>query len=145
MVPLLELRSPYDSRFGDALRHNRRVDARVVAVAIVLVLAALGAGCRSGSDAPKAPRAFCNAASRYDDRLSKGAKLDEQIRLVERMVATAPARIRSDAETFLDALRRVESDPSVQDDAGIKQAVEDVNRYAAQGCGFYERRGGGGF
>jgi hypothetical protein len=121
------------------------VVARVVAVSIVLVFAVLGAGCRSGGDAPKAPRAFCAAASDYDNRLSKGAKLDEQIRLVEKIVATAPAKIEADAETFLDALRRVESDPSVKDDAEIKQAVENVNRYAAQGCGFYERRGGGGF
>jgi hypothetical protein len=32
----------------------------------------------------------------------------------------------------------------VKDDPKIQSAVEDVNRYAAQGCGFYERRGGGG-
>jgi hypothetical protein len=120
------------------------VGARFVAVAIVLLSAALGAGCRSGGDTPKAPRAFCDAASRYDDRLSKGAKLDEQIRLVERIAATAPAKIKTDAETFLEALRRVETDPSVKDDPKIQSAVEDVNRYAAQGCGFYERRGGGG-
>lgn len=115
-----------------------------MAVAAVLVTAVLGAGCRSGSDAPKAPRAFCDAASRYDDRLSKGARLDEQIRLVEKIAATAPAKIKSDAETFLDALRRVETDPSVKDDPKIQSAVEDVNRYAAQGCGFYQRQGGGG-
>jgi hypothetical protein len=112
---------------------------------MVLVFAVIGAGCRSGGDAPKAPRAFCDAASRYDERLSKGAKLDEQIRLVERIAATAPVKIKADAETFLDALRRVATDPSVKNDPRIKRAVEDVNRYAAQGCGFYERRGGGGF
>jgi hypothetical protein len=118
---------------------------RVVAVAAVVVVAAFAAGCRpDGGDTPQAPRAFCDAASRYDDRLSKGARLDEQIRLVEKIAATAPAKIKSDAETFLDALRRVETEPSVKDDPKIQSAVEDVNRYAAQGCGFYERRGGGG-
>lgn len=125
-----------------AFRHNRAVSNRLL-VAVVAVALLVGA-CRSGGDAPKAPRAFCDAASRYDDRLSKGAKLDEQIRLVERVAAAAPAKVKADAETFLDALRRVETDPSVKDDPKIKRAVENVNRYAAQGCGFYERRGGGG-
>jgi hypothetical protein len=121
------------------------VGVRAAAGAVlVLVIAAVGAGCRPDGDTPKAPRAFCDAAARFDDRLSKGAKLDEQIRLVQRMVDTAPAKVKSDTETFVGALRRVESDPSVKDDAKVKQAVEDVNRYAAQGCGFYERRGGGG-
>jgi hypothetical protein len=101
-------------------------------------------GCRPGDNAPKAPRAFCDAAARYDDRLSKGARLDEQIRLVEKMSTTAPRKIAADTATFLDALRRVENDPSVKDDKTIQRAVENVNRYAAQGCGFYERRRGGG-
>lgn len=88
--------------------------------------------------------AFCKAASRFDDRLSRGAKLDEQVRLVQRMVDTAPAKVRPDAQTFVDALRRVETDPSVKDNPKVKKAVENVNRYAAQGCGFYESQGGGG-
>ena len=105
----------------------------------------LAVGCGSeGSDAPKAPLAFCKAASRFDDRLSRGAKRDEQIRLVQAMVDAAPTRIRRDAQTFVDALRRVETDNSVRDDPKVKKAVENVNRYAAQGCGFYERQGGGG-
>ena len=105
----------------------------------------LAVGCGSeGSDAPKAPLAFCKAASRYDDRLSRGAKVPEQVRLVQRMVDSAPARIKADAQTFVDALRRVETDDSVKDDPKVKKAVENVNRYAAQGCGFYERQGGGG-
>lgn len=100
--------------------------------------------CRSeGSDAPKPPRAFCDAASRYDDRVQRGAKLDEQIRLVQRMADTAPAKIKADAQTFVDALRRVETDPSVRDDPKVKRAVDNVNRYAAQGCGFYKRQPGG--
>ena len=105
----------------------------------------LAVGCGSeGGDATKAPLAFCKAASRFDDRLSKGAKLGEQVRLVQGMVDTAPARIKADTTTFLDALRRVETDPSVKDNPKVKRAVENVNRYAAQGCGFYEQQGGGG-
>jgi hypothetical protein len=114
-------------------------------VTVAVATAFLVGACRPGGDTPKAPLEFCDAASRYDDRLSKGAKLDEQIRLVEKIAATAPAKIKADAETFLDALRRVESDPSVTDNPDIQRAVDKVNRYAAQGCGFYERRGGGGF
>jgi hypothetical protein len=111
----------------------------------VVVASLLLGACRPDtSSGPKPSRAFCDAASDYDDRLSKGAKLDEQIRLVQRMADTAPAKIKADAQTFVDALRRVESDPSVKDDSNVEQAVEDVNRYAAQGCGFYERQGGGG-
>ncbi len=117
----------------------------VTAVVVVAAAAMLAAGCGSeGGDAPKAPLAFCKAAARFDDRLSKGAKLDEQIRLVQRMVDTAPAKIEADAQTFVDALGRVETDESVKDDPNVKRAVENVNRYAAQGCGFYERQGGGG-
>jgi uncharacterized protein (UPF0147 family) len=109
-----------------------------------LAATVLVAACRSeGSDTPKPPRAFCDAASRYDDRVQRNAKLDEQIRLVQRMVDTAPANIRADAQTFVDALRRVETEPWVRDDPKVKRAVDNVNRYAAQGCGFYERRPGG--
>jgi hypothetical protein len=128
--------------------HSATIDAvpKRRAVAVVVLVAAVFAGaCSSDSgNALKAPLAFCKAAARYDDRLSKGAKLDEQIRLVQGMVDTAPAKIEADSQTFVDALRRVEADPSVKDDPKVKKAVENVNRYAAQGCGFYERQGGGG-
>jgi hypothetical protein len=117
----------------------------LVSIAVLVASVAVAASCGSDSrDAPKAPLAFCKAAARYDDRVSRNAKIDEQIRLVQRMVDTAPAKIRADAQTFVDALRRVETDPSVKKDPKVKAAVEDVNRYAAQGCGFYERQGGGG-
>ena len=128
--------------------HSATIDgvpARFLLVAVLVGTVVLAVGCRSdGGDAPKAPLAFCKAASRFDDRLSKGAELDEQIRLVQSMVDTAPTKIRSDAQTFVDALRRVEADPSVKDNPKVKKAVENVNRYAAQGCGFYESQGGGG-
>ena len=120
------------------------VRARVVPIVVLLATGMAVAGCGNGGDSPKPPKAFCEAASRYDDRLQRGAELDEQIRLVERIAVTAPAKIKADAEKFLDALRRVETDPSVRDNPDIQRAVDNVNRYAAQGCGFYERRPGGG-
>jgi hypothetical protein len=128
--------------------HSATIDAvpkRPAVAAVLLVAALVGGACSSeGGNAPKAPLAFCKAAARYDDRLSRNAKIDEQIRLVQRMVDTAPAKIKANAQTFVDALRRVETDKSVKDDPNVKRAVESVNRYAAQGCGFYERQGGGG-
>jgi hypothetical protein len=129
--------------------HSATIDvvpARVATIFVVVAAASmLAAGCGSeGGDAPKAPLAFCKAAARYDDRVSRNAKIDEQIGLVQRMVDTAPAKIKADAQSFVDALRRVETDKSVKDDPNVKRAVENVNRYAAQGCGFYERQGGGG-
>jgi hypothetical protein len=121
------------------------VPKRLAVAAVLLVAALVGGACSSeGGNAPKAPLAFCKAAARYDDRLSRNAKIDEQIRLVQRMVDTAPAKIKANAQTFVDALRQVETDKSVKDDPNVKRAVESVNRYAAQGCGFYERQGGGG-
>ena len=118
---------------------------RLAVAAVLLVAALIGGACSSeGGNAPKAPLAFCKAAARYDDRVSRNAKIDEQVRLVQRMVDTAPAKIKANAQTFVDALRRVETDKSAKDDPNVKRAVENVNRYAAQGCGFYERQGGGG-
>jgi hypothetical protein len=129
--------------------HSATIDGvsfRPVLAGFAVVAAVLTSACRSeGSSAPKPPEAFCDAAARYDDRLLKGKKpsLDEQMRLVQRMVDTAPAKIKADAQMFLDALRQIEADPSVRDDPKVKRAVDNVNRYAAQGCGFYERRPGG--
>jgi hypothetical protein len=127
--------------------HSATIDGvpRRLAVAVVLLISVgLVAGCRDSGSAPKAPEAFCQAASKFDDRVSKEAKVDEQIQLVQRMVDTAPTKIKADAQTFVDALRRVETEPSLKDDPKIKQAVDKVNRFAAQGCGFYNRQTGGG-
>ena len=56
---------------------------------------------------------------------------------------TAPEKIREDAETFVDALRRVRDDPSLaknkQFQARRKKAVDNVNRYASNGCGFFKQ------
>ena len=128
--------------------HSATIDgvpARLLLPAALVAAVALAAGCGSErANTPKASLAFCKAAANFDDRLSRGAKLDEQIRLVQRMVDTAPARIHADAQVFVDALRRVESDKSVKDDPKVRTSVEKVNRYAAQACGFYEPQGGGG-
>jgi hypothetical protein len=119
-----------------------RIRFAVLAALVAAGAAVAGCGSESGNP-PKAPLAFCKAAANYDDRLSKGASVEEQIRLVERIAATAPAKIKSDADTFLNAMRRVTADQSVKDNPDVKRAVDNVNRYAAQGCGFYQQQGGG--
>ena len=127
--------------------HSATIDGvsrRLAAAAAVLLSVALVAGCGNSGSATKAPLPFCRAASNYDDRVTRNAKIDEQIRLVQAMVDKAPAKIKADAQTFVDALRRGETDPSVKDDPKVKRAVENVNRYAAQGCGFYKSQSGGG-
>jgi len=124
------------------VRHNRRVRPGH-ATALLAVVAVMAVGCSSERDAPNAPLAFCKAAAEYDYQLDRGARLPEQIQLVADIVSAAPPKIAADAETFLDALQRVEDDPSIQDDPQIKRAVDNVNRYAAQGCDFYARRSGG--
>jgi hypothetical protein len=105
-------------------------------VGVVVALLAI-AGC-SRAQTPDAPAAFCEAAHRYERAIERGASVARQIVLVEQLYDAAPPTIRPEAKTFLDAMRRVESDPSVRDDPKIKTAVEDVNRFAAQGCEFYK-------
>jgi len=118
----------------------------------ILVAGGLGAACGGdGSHSAKAPKAFCQAAYDYEQELSKeiekGEKnLGKQLALVEKMADLAPTKIRADAETFADALRRLPHDKSVKNDADIKKAVDNVNRYASNGCGFFDQNpaeGGG--
>ena len=113
-------------------------------VALTLALGATVAACSSASDAtsqrPRPSAAFCAAAARFDERVPT-ASLAEQIRMVRRLLATAPPDVVDEARTFLGALHRVRTDPSVRDDPEIKRAVDELNRRAAQGCGWFRRRG----
>jgi hypothetical protein len=117
------------------------------AVAVLAGLALLAVGC-SSSHSSLAPRRFCETANRYETELEQEAtngKLDlaKQISIVEQLAAAAPAKVHADAETFLAALRRVDRDPHVRDDPAIKRAVDNVNRYASQRCGFFTQQPGG--
>jgi len=117
----------------------------LVAAALAALLAA---GCSEGGQSSGAPRAFCDAASRYETELqreqTKGARdTGKQLELVARIAATAPASIRRDAETFRDALRRVGTDPSLRDSPTVKRAVDNVNRFASNRCGFFNQQPNG--
>jgi len=118
----------------------------ILAAALAALVA--GSACSGSSHSSAAPRAFCDAASRYEDELqaeqTKGVRDDaKQLPLVERLAATAPASIRRDAQTFLDAMRRVAQDPHLRDNPAVKQAVDNVNRFASNRCGFFNQQPSG--
>ncbi|MGI8795925.1 MAG: hypothetical protein ACR2IR_04960 [Acidimicrobiia bacterium] len=120
--------------------------ANVLLTALVVVVSA--AGCRS-SDEPvtRPPEAFCQTAIDLEEGLEQLVDIDEQIRLVRRLVETAPPEIEGDARTFLDALEAVRADPDnpdLRDDPDVREAVDNVNRFATEGCELPEREGGGG-
>lgn len=116
------------------------VSSRWLASALV-GLTAVAAGC---SSAPKAapPKAFCDAANRYEGELDHEqtvGKVDvaKQISIVQQMAENAPPALRSDAQTFLNALQRVATDPHLRDNPAVKRAVDNVNRYASNKCGLF--------
>jgi hypothetical protein len=111
-----------------------------------LLLSMLVAGC-SREEEPKASPAFCKAVDRYNSELERqleGKEIDPERELerVEELARTAPKAIRDDAKTFRDSLRNVASDPSLKDDPEIREAVDNVNRFANKACGLYS--GGSG-
>jgi hypothetical protein len=118
-----------------------------VALAAFLVLGVLAAaGCKDTGDAtsdlPRPSKAFCRAAGRYDERItSKKTPIATHIAMVEQIVAHAPADVKQDAETFLDALRRrAAGDTSVVDNPKVKRASDNVLRRAGQDCGWYQQK-----
>jgi hypothetical protein len=119
----------------------------------ILVVAALFAvttvaGCGRGDEpVTRPPDAFCEAAIDLEDGLENLVGINEQVRLVRRLVETAPPEIEADARTFLDALEAVRDDPDnpdLRDDPDVQEAVDRVNRFATNGCELVEREGGGG-
>jgi hypothetical protein len=141
-----------------ASRRRARIWWVITGVAILGVsISVIGFGGGQGRSGPRAPEAFCRAADRYEKEAERQAiepaRTDEvrqrfverQVARVEELVATAPRAIRADAETFLTELRRVEADPTEADDGvtpAVKGAVDNVNRFANQRCGVYDREGG---
>jgi hypothetical protein len=116
-------------------------------VVLLVVTAAIGAaaGC-SREETPTASRAFCRAADDYNSEIERSqrrgeASIERQLPLVEELARTAPKAIARDARTFVDALEKVEADPTVRDDPDVRTAVDNVNRYANQACHVYERNG----
>ena len=108
------------------------------AIGAALVLSACSGRAES---LPRPSRAYCEAAYRYEQQIQKQPQpsIDEQITMVDQIAANAPRDIAADAQVFLDAMRRVKTDPSVKDDARVQAAVDNVNRRTSSGCGFFEQ------
>ncbi len=118
---------------------------RAVVVVLVVAMVTVAAGC-SRQETPSASRAFCRAADDYNTELERAQRrgevsVERQLPLVEELARTAPKAIERDARAFVDALKRVEADPSVRHDRAVRIAVDNVNRYANQACNVYERKG----
>ncbi|MFN8035115.1 MAG: hypothetical protein U0V73_04210 [Acidimicrobiia bacterium] len=116
----------------------------LVATAMCAALAVGATACERAPEIAKPSKAFCKAGKEYERRITakKPPSIAEQVKLVERMAATAPADVKHDAEVFLDAMRKIEAgDTSVRNRPSVKRAVENVNRHYAQGCGLYKRQG----
>jgi hypothetical protein len=122
-------------------------------VALVAVAGMMWLGRQSTSDVPPAPKAFCQAAERYEKELARQQEAYEidvarQIGFVEDIAATAPKAVRADAEVFLESLRAIDAAPDeatrrkLQDDPEVKEAVDNVNRRWNHGCGVFDRQGG---
>jgi hypothetical protein len=133
--------------------HNLVVRA-IAPLAVGLAVASF-AGCqRSDEPVTRPPEPFCQAAIDLEEGLENVADIDETrqrarelIPLVRRLVETAPAEIEADSQTFLDALEAVRDDPDdpeLRDDPDVQEAVDNVNRFATQGCELPEREGDGG-
>jgi hypothetical protein len=120
---------------------------RLLPLSLAVAALAVVAGCSGQDDKPKVTKAFCTAADRLDKELQHQSvtklDIDAQIERVEELAATAPKAIEPQAEIYLEAMRAVKSDPDFRkDDPKVERAVDDVNRYASQGCNVYQREGG---
>ena len=133
----------------EGLRHRpdtmALVAIRLLAVAVALLVVGVACGGQSQS-APNKP--FCENAYRYEAELEQeqtNGKVDlpKQISLVRSLAATAPASIHADAQRFLQALEQVRTDPKVRNNATVKRAVDNVNRYASNRCGLFNQQPNG--
>jgi hypothetical protein len=123
-------------------------------VVVLITVYVLTTGGESASSKVTLPRDFCRATARYEEEVERQVEeggnrftqreVERQVARVEEIVATAPRKIRADAEKFLTAMQRVEANPSSRNrGAGpkIKTTVDNVTRFANQGCGVYAREG----
>ncbi len=121
--------------------------ARKLAPIALLLSAALLITACSGSNEenvlPDPKQAFCDKGKEYEALITSGKKVsvDEQLAIVREINANAPIDIAADTQVFLRALERVSNgDKSVVDDERIQEAIVNVNRRFAQGCGLFDRK-----
>jgi hypothetical protein len=132
------------ARAGARRRHNGAVRTWAVAAALAALIAVSSCASNASQSSPPS-KPFCDAANSYETELQReqtdGVRdTAKQVTLVAKMAATAPASIRRDAATFLDAMRRVDHDPQLRDNPAVKRAVDNVNRFASNKCGFFNQQ-----
>ena len=124
-------------------------------VIVLLTVYVLRTGGESASSKVTLPPDFCRATARYEDlferQVANGGgnkftqrEIDDQVERVQVIVDTAPRKIRADAETFLTAMVRVQTNPELRNHGAgpkVKSALDNVARFANQGCGVYAREG----
>jgi hypothetical protein len=122
----------------------RPLTAVCAAVGCALILGACG---ERGENLARPTKAYCEAAFRYEERIQRPPQpsIDKQIAMVAELAELAPPDIAADAAIFLDAMQRVETDPSVKDNPAVQEAVDNVNRRTSSGCGFFEQEPNTGF
>ena len=119
---------------------------RVLRVVAVVAALAVGVAACSGEDPstslPKPNKAFCQAAYDYDTNLPKlVGKVAEQIALIRKMAANAPADVKDDAHAFLSAMEKYQQgdrSKALGSDK-VKKAVDNVERRANNGCGLFKQ------
>jgi hypothetical protein len=140
---------PPDCGSASGARQNADMSLRPVAgvAAVVGLVLLLGACGERGESLARPSKAYCEAAFRYEEQIQKKPQpsIDEQITMVAKLAELAPPDIAADAAVFLDAMQRVETDPSVKDNPRVQAAVENVNRRTSSGCGFFEQEPNTGF
>lgn len=115
-----------------------------------MLVAALAACSRGDEESLPEPKpGFCEAAQRYDRRVERNASVAEQITILEKLERNAPKDVAADAELFLDSMRAYQSGTkteraALQQDPKVRRAIENVNRRAINGCGFFDSEPGDG-
>ena len=123
---------------------------QLATLTVVVLLTTLTACSRGNEETLTTPKpGFCEAAQRYDERVERGAKLAEQITILEKLERNAPKDVADDAELFLDQMRAYQAATKserreLQDDPDVARAIENVNRRAINGCEFFESEPGDG-
>lgn len=124
-------------------RHHGLHASRTLASVSVIALALTSiAACSESPKLPAPPKAFCDAAKVYEEAITtKNVPVADQIPMVAKIEASAPADVKADAKTFLGALRAFDDgDESVIDDGAVKAAADRVNRRYSVGCGVFKRK-----
>lgn len=117
------------------------------ALAITVALVPLTLAC-SKSERPKGSPEFCEPYLAFDTAMSTTTTTDPldraqaQLPLLRKLVKHAPPELKADLTRLLAGYQDVVAGtPLPEDRSEFEAAARRINRYGAQGCGVYERKG----